>query len=128
MSVAWASGDIVSTTQDVNRFYSALLDGRLVPRALLHEMQQAEAAFPGFTYGLGLGHIEICGQDLWGHIGGVPGYSTYSFTNGQNTHQITISANRGLTLGAAAEDAINTLIVAEFCGGPNPGSRGGSGA
>jgi D-alanyl-D-alanine carboxypeptidase len=116
MSVAWASGDIVSTAHDLNRFYSALLGGRLVPRTLLRQMQQTGPAFPGFEYGLGLGHTEMCGQQLWGHVGGVPGYGTYSFTNSRSTRQITISVNRGLTLTQAAEDAINALIAAEFCG------------
>ncbi|MEJ3745616.1 serine hydrolase domain-containing protein [Actinomycetes bacterium KLBMP 9797] len=119
MSVAWASGDIVSTTHDLNRFYSALLGGNLVPRTLLHQMQQTEAAFPGFEYGLGLGYIEMCGQQVWGHVGGVPGYGTYSFISPQNARQITISVNRGLTLNQAAEDAINAIIANQFCGHPS---------
>ncbi|MCO6010166.1 beta-lactamase family protein [Actinoallomurus purpureus] len=118
MSVAWASGDIVSTTHDLNLFYSALLDGRLVPPTLLRQMQQSEPAFPGFEYGLGLGHTEMCGQQVWGHVGGVPGYGTYSFTSPQSARQITISVNRSLTLNPAAGDEINALIADEFCGDP----------
>ncbi|MEV5750158.1 serine hydrolase domain-containing protein [Actinoallomurus sp. NPDC052308] len=118
MSVAWASGDIVSTTHDLNLFYSALLDGRLLPSTLLRQMQQYEPAFPGFDYGLGLGHTEMCGQQIWGHVGGVPGYGTYSFTSPQSARQITISVNRSLTLSPAAEKEINALIADEFCGDP----------
>lgn len=118
MSVAWASGDLVSTTHDLNLFYSALLDGRLLPPDLLRQMQQSAPAFPGFEYGLGLGHTEMCGQQLWGHVGGVPGYGTYSFTSQQSARQITISVNRSLTLTPAAEDEINALIADEFCGDP----------
>jgi D-alanyl-D-alanine carboxypeptidase len=118
MSVAWASGDIVSTTHDLNLFYSALLGGRLVPPVLLRQMQQTEPAFPGFEYGLGLGHTEMCGRQVWGHRGGVPGYGTYSFTSPQGARQITISVNRGLTLSPAAEEEINALIADEFCGDP----------
>lgn len=118
MSVAWASGNIVSTTHDVNLFYSALLDGRLLPPTLLRQMQQSEPAFPGFEYGLGLGHTEMCGQQVWGHVGGVPGYGTYSFTSPQSARQITISVNRSLTLSPAAGDEINALIADEFCGDP----------
>ncbi|MGI5233704.1 serine hydrolase domain-containing protein [Actinoallomurus sp. CA-142502] len=118
MSVAWASGDIVSTTHDLNLFYSALLGGRLVPPTLLRQMQRSEPAFPGFEYGLGLGHTEMCGRQVWGHVGGVPGYGTYSFTSPQSARQITISVNRSLTLSPAAEDEINALIADEFCGDP----------
>jgi D-alanyl-D-alanine carboxypeptidase len=109
-SIAWASGDMVSTTDDLNRFYSALFDGRLVPPSLLRQMQQTEAAFPGFEYGLGLGYTDRCGQELWGHVGVVPVCGTYSFINPRSTRQITVSVNRSLTLSTAAEDAINTLI------------------
>jgi D-alanyl-D-alanine carboxypeptidase len=119
MSVAWASGDIVSDTHDVNLFYSALLDGRLVPPTLLRQMRQTEPAFPGFEYGLGLGHTEICGRQIWGHVGGVPGYGTYSFNSSPpSARQITISVNRSLTMSPAAEGEINTLIADEFCGDP----------
>ena len=122
MSVAWASGDIVSTLHDVNLFYAALLGGRLLPPTLLRQMQQSEPAFPGFEYGLGLGHTEMCGQQIWGHQGGVPGYGTYSFTSPESGRQITISVNRSLTLGSAAETEISTLIADEFCGAPqSPG-------
>jgi D-alanyl-D-alanine carboxypeptidase len=81
-------------------------------------MQQSAPAFPGFEYGLGLGHTEMCGQQVWGHVGGVPGYGTYSFTSPQSRRQITISVNRSLTLSPAAEDEINALIADEFCGDP----------
>ncbi|MEV0407446.1 serine hydrolase domain-containing protein [Actinoallomurus sp. NPDC050550] len=118
MSAAWASGDIVSTTHDVNLFYSALLGGRLVPPTLLRQMKQSEPAFPGFGYGLGLGYTEMCGRQIWGHQGGVPGYGTYSFTSPQGPRQITISVNRSLKLSPAAGKEINTLIADEFCGDP----------
>jgi D-alanyl-D-alanine carboxypeptidase len=118
MSVTWASGDIVSTTHDLNRFYSALLGGQLIPRPLIRQMQQTEPAFPGFEYGLGLGYTEMCSQQVWGHVGGVPGYGTYSFTSPHGGRQITISVNRGLTLSQAAKDAINALIANEFCADP----------
>jgi D-alanyl-D-alanine carboxypeptidase len=120
MSVAWASGSIVSTAADVNRFYAALLEGRLLPARLLAQMEHSRPAFPGFGYGLGLGHAVMCGQQVWGHVGGVPGFSTYSFTSPRTKRQITVSVNRGLTLGDAAENAIMALVATEFCGDAAP--------
>jgi D-alanyl-D-alanine carboxypeptidase len=117
MSAAWASGDIVSTTGDLNRFYAALLGGKLLPANLLRQMKRSKPAFPGFEYGLGLGHAVMCGQQVWGHVGGVPGYGTYTFTSPRTARQITVSVNRSLTLSTSAENAINTLVAAEFCGG-----------
>ncbi|UPK74443.1 beta-lactamase family protein [Nocardioidaceae bacterium SCSIO 66511] len=116
MSAAWASGDLVSTTADVNRFYDALLDGRLLSRKMLHAMKQSGPAFPGFGYGLGLGHLQKCGQQIWGHVGGVPGYNTFAFTNDSTKRQITIMVNRSFTLDDEASDAALALVAAEFCG------------
>ncbi|MFJ3407313.1 serine hydrolase domain-containing protein [Promicromonospora sp. NPDC090134] len=116
MSVAWASGDLVSTVGDVNRFYAALLGGRLLPDPLLREMRQTLPAFPGFDYGLGLGRTEFCGQEVWGHVGGVPGYGTYSFTSARSGRQVTVVVNQGLTQNMAAEDAAYALVALEFCG------------
>jgi D-alanyl-D-alanine carboxypeptidase len=47
-----AAGELISTTTDLNRFFAALLDGRLLPPRLLHTM--TTPAIPGARYGLGL--------------------------------------------------------------------------
>jgi D-alanyl-D-alanine carboxypeptidase len=116
MTVSWTTGAIVSTAVDVNRFYRALLTGELLPAGQLAEMQQTVPAFPGFEYGLGLAGGELCGQQIWGHVGGVPGYTTYSFTRSDGERQITIAVNRSFTLDPAAHEAITTMLVTEFCG------------
>jgi D-alanyl-D-alanine carboxypeptidase len=118
MTVSWSTGAIVSTAPDANRFYRALLTGQLLPAEQLAEMQQTVPAFPGFEYGLGLAGGEVCGQRIWGHVGGVPGYTTYSFTRSDGHRQITIAVNSSFTLDPAAEQAITTLLVTEFCGQP----------
>jgi D-alanyl-D-alanine carboxypeptidase len=118
MTVSWTTGAIVSTAVDVNRFYRALLTGELLPAAQLRQMQQTIPAFEGFGYGLGLAGGKPCGQWIWGHVGGVPGYTTYSFTSSDAKRQITITVNRSLTLDPAAEKAINTMVFTEFCSSP----------
>ena len=55
----WAAGAIVSTDEDVARFFRALLSGRLMARGCCAQMQRAHAQehqvdFPGQRYGLGL--------------------------------------------------------------------------
>ena len=55
---AWAAGAIVSTDEDVARFFRALLSGRVIGPRLLEKMQQGrlehQVDFPGQRYGLGL--------------------------------------------------------------------------
>ncbi len=116
MSVAAHSGDLASTVHDMNRFYAQLLGGHLLPPRLLRQMKSGRPAFPGFEYGLGLGQTEMCGQQVWGHVGSVPGYGTHSFTSTDGGRQITVSVSRGLTLDTDSANAINQLVATEFCG------------
>ncbi|MED7952079.1 serine hydrolase [Streptomyces sp. BE20] len=82
-SWGWAAGQMVSTGSDLNRFFGALLAGRLLPPALLAQMRTtvpAEETFgPGARYGLGLVSRPLpCGGLSWGHGGSFPGYETRS--------------------------------------------------
>ncbi|MGP3637871.1 serine hydrolase domain-containing protein [Streptomyces sp. 24-1644] len=80
-SWAWAAGQIVSTNSDLNRFFTALLAGRLLPKAQLDQMRTTVPAsypFPaGARYGLGLVSTPLsCGGVYWGHGGSMTGYET----------------------------------------------------
>jgi D-alanyl-D-alanine carboxypeptidase len=69
-SWAWATGNMVSTVEDVARFYRALLRGRLLPARLLRAMQTTVDTGTGLRYGLGLAALELpCGGTVWGHEG-----------------------------------------------------------
>ncbi|MGW4378294.1 serine hydrolase domain-containing protein [Kitasatospora sp. NPDC004531] len=77
-SMAWASGDVVSTNTDLNTFFGALLAGRLLPAAQLAEMRStvpADLIGPGVRYGLGLESKPLtCGGLVWGHGGTAPAH------------------------------------------------------
>ncbi|MFF5564821.1 serine hydrolase domain-containing protein [Streptomyces sp. NPDC012623] len=79
-SWGWAAGAMVSTNSDMNRFFTALLDGRLLKPAQLAEMKTtvpAEDLAPGARYGLGLMRKPLsCGGVYWGHGGDIHGYET----------------------------------------------------
>lgn len=80
-SWAWAAGQMVSTNSDLNRFFTALLAGRLLPKAQLDQMRTTIPAgypFPvGARYGLGLVSTPLsCGGVYWGHGGSMTGYET----------------------------------------------------
>jgi D-alanyl-D-alanine carboxypeptidase len=81
LNPAWglAAGGIVSTPDDLDRFFRALVTGRLLPPAELAEMETTIATPPGgwIRYGLGLGWQSLpCGGGYWTHDGDVPGAST----------------------------------------------------
>jgi D-alanyl-D-alanine carboxypeptidase len=80
-SFFWASGALVSNVDDLDRFYDALFDGRLLPRRLLAEMlTPVDTGAPGVGYGLGLEVYTLpCGAVVAGHTGALPGYNSGSF-------------------------------------------------
>lgn len=92
-SWAWAAGAIVSTPQDWDRFLRALLSGRLLPAAQLAEMRTtvADPASNGTgRYGLGLmQYTNSCGT-VWGHTGGVPGYSSQNYADATGRRTMTV--------------------------------------
>nr|WP_305790173.1 serine hydrolase domain-containing protein [Actinoplanes lichenis] len=78
-SWGWAAGQMVATPSDLNAFFGALLDGKLLPPAQLAEMKRTvpAAMWPGARYGLGLVSTPLsCGGLAWGHGGDIPGYET----------------------------------------------------
>ncbi|MET9882982.1 serine hydrolase domain-containing protein [Streptomyces sp. NPDC006430] len=116
-SWGWAAGQMISTSSDLNRFFSALLAGRLLPAAQLAQMRStvpAEATFgPGARYGLGLVSRPLpCGGLSWGHGGSFPGYETRGgatddgrATNVAVTMQLTDEAGR-MNLDRAVDTAL----------------------
>lgn len=84
------SGGMVSTVQDLNTFYSALLQGKLLKPAMLKEMQTTGVA--GF-YGLGLWiWNDTCTNDFaYGHAGDILGYGTVSMTSADGNRQVTVA-------------------------------------
>ncbi|MEV4439972.1 serine hydrolase domain-containing protein [Streptomyces sp. NPDC049577] len=80
-SWGWAAGQMISTNSDLNRFFTALLAGRLLPAAQLAQMRTTVPAghpfAPGARYGLGLVSTPLsCGGVSWGHGGSTTGYET----------------------------------------------------
>jgi D-alanyl-D-alanine carboxypeptidase len=90
MSWAWLAGELVSTTEDLNDFFDALLGGRLLPADLLAQMRTTVPFDPAVPeaggYGLGLYWLPTpCGQ-AWGHDGGVIGQITVSLHHANGRH------------------------------------------
>ena len=116
-SFFWASGALVSNVDDLNRFYDALFDGRLLPRRLLAGMQTpVDTGAPGVGYGLGLEIYTLpCGATVAGHTGALPGYNSGSFRLLGDDKDARVVAN--LHPAPDALYAVFTAALVElFCG------------
>ena len=79
-SLPWAAGAMVSTPSELNTFFQAVFDGRLLTQASIDEMKKGvDTGSGGMVYGLGLfGTPLSCGGTSWGHGGGIFGYETHN--------------------------------------------------
>ena len=75
---AWAAGAMISTPSELNTFFQAVFDGRLLTQASIQEMKKGvDIGSGGRVYGLGLiGTPLSCGGTAWGHGGDIAGYHT----------------------------------------------------
>jgi D-alanyl-D-alanine carboxypeptidase len=111
-SVFGASGEMISTASDLNRFFAALLGGRLLPRRLLDEMKTPGTK--GGSYGLGLSwHDTACGIRVYGNDGDALAYQAYSFSAADTRHQITVAVTPDFT--NSPDAAVNALMDKAIC-------------
>jgi D-alanyl-D-alanine carboxypeptidase len=109
--VAGAAGELVSTLADLDRFYSALLGGRLLPPRRLREMLDTRAAHG--SYGMGLFPVKLpCGTTVWGHNGRISGSYVRSAATLDGRRVLTFRVNTDGVTDPALEPA---LLAAEFC-------------
>ena len=75
---AWAAGAMISTPSELNTFFQAVFDGRLLTQSSIDEMKKGvDTDKAGVVYGLGLiGRSLSCGGTAWGHGGDIAGYHT----------------------------------------------------
>ncbi|MFE7772889.1 serine hydrolase domain-containing protein [Streptomyces sp. NPDC057445] len=112
-SGAGAAGEMISTTGDLNRFYRALLTGKLLPEKQLGKMTTTVPVgkeAPNHRYGLGLMAQKLsCGKEVWGHSGGIHGSSSEAVTTADGRHALALNFNSDWAGDSAA------VIEAEFC-------------
>ncbi|WP_455361845.1 serine hydrolase domain-containing protein [Streptomyces sp. SYSU K21746] len=133
MSWTGTGAALVSTMDDLSRFYAKLLDGKIVNRRSLAEMQRTipVIALDGTTiqYGLGLHKVDIpgCGT-FWGHDGTVWGAGTMSLTRADGRRQMSVAVNlqrwnepdsSGKPQHHPIDDALKTLYREAMCGDAN---------
>ncbi|MGW1505209.1 serine hydrolase domain-containing protein [Streptomyces mirabilis] len=118
-TVSWAqsAGAIISSTQDLDTFFSALMSGQLMSAAQLAQMQQWTTVNSTQGYGLGLRRRDLsCGISVYGHTGTVQGYYTYAFASKDGKRSVTALANTSNNV-----NVLNTMartLESAFCGKP----------
>ncbi|MFJ9697033.1 serine hydrolase domain-containing protein [Kitasatospora sp. NPDC101183] len=115
-AAAWAAGAMVSTNADVNRFFTALLSGRLLPPAQLAQMRTTvPIGTSGAGYGLGLiSRLLSCGGVYWGHGGDIPGYETRGGAT-EDGRAVNVAVTT-VPPDAAGTARVEAAVDAAFCG------------
>ncbi|ALG05989.1 serine hydrolase domain-containing protein [Kibdelosporangium phytohabitans] len=95
-SVIGAAGEIISTTEDLTKFFEALLGGKLLSRETTTQMRATVPTNPGtpqWRDGLGVFSTELsCGVKVWGHDGGALGFQTF-VARSDDGRQMVLSVN-----------------------------------
>ena len=111
----WAAGAIVSTADDLQRFFAALLRGRVVSSALLGEMQTLIPA-GRLRYGLGIATVPTTCGLAWGHSGNVQGTIAVAWNTMDVARQLVLVVNT-YPLSSELDAAVRQVQNAAFCGG-----------
>jgi D-alanyl-D-alanine carboxypeptidase len=110
-SLAWAAGNLTSDLGDLERFFRALLGGRLLPSRLLAEMTTPIDTGQGFGYGLGLAVIDTPSGRLIGHDGAIPGFLNIVLSTEDGRRQLGVMMNEEFATPAVYE-AFDQALVA----------------
>ncbi|CAG7649332.1 D-aminopeptidase [Paenibacillus solanacearum] len=101
-SFTWAAGQIISTTNDLNVFMTALFRGEVVPKNELEHMftvpdvpvWSKDGADAGqATMSMGMMRTEINGMTFWGKTGARPGYANGMFATRDLQRKVVYSVN-----------------------------------
>ncbi|WP_418958622.1 serine hydrolase domain-containing protein [Streptomyces tritici] len=108
---AGAAGELVSTLDDLSRFYSALLGGRLLPPAQLRELLDTSAT--GGRYGMAVQPLRLsCGLTVWGHNGRITGSAVRAAVTADGRRTLVFRVTTDRQVGRGLQRA---LLDSAFC-------------
>ncbi|MBJ8049921.1 beta-lactamase family protein [Bacillus cereus group sp. N18] len=113
-SIGSSAGDMISTADDLNKFFSSLLGGKLLKEQQLKQMLTTVPTGIAETGGYGLGIYETKlpnGVSIWGHSGGIPRFSTFAGGTLGGKHTLAVNLNN---LKADSPDPFKNILLAEF--------------
>ncbi|MDA2809035.1 serine hydrolase [Nocardiopsis sp. RSe5-2] len=119
---SWLStgGDMISSTEDLAVFITALVGGHIVPPELLEEMYTpVSTGIPSMDYGLGV-FVQKTegGATIINHNGGVPGYAAMMSASPDGDTVMTAAVNYvddpEITMAVQGQEAYQKLVKAVF--------------
>ena len=116
----WASGGMVSTPADLNRFVRGYVGGELFDpwtrwqQRRVFEGGRSDPPGPGKnSAGLGIFRYETRCGTVWGHTGNYPGYTQFLAASPDGRRSVTVSANTQLSPVQGAPGVFKALRRAE---------------
>ncbi|WP_433257858.1 serine hydrolase domain-containing protein [Streptosporangium sp. CA-135522] len=121
LSLLAGAGDLISTTQDLQTFFSALMGGKLLPAPLMAEMRKPQGKL-GYGFGLWVQDVgPNCGGIVFQHNGSPPaGYGALMYSSPDGSKTLTASITTGdaaIDLATEYQKLTQRLIKEVFCGG-----------
>lgn len=116
---AWAAGDLVSTTADLERFTRALFAGRVVRGPLLEAMftlpkvRDAKSGDPA-AYSVGLSMKRLGGREVWGKTGGRWGFNAAVASTRDGARTLVYAVNSTDAKGEDMNPTALGLMVAAY--------------
>ena len=121
----WTAGGMISTAPELATVYAAVLSARLVPPPQLQQMKATiPTTMPGVRDGLGIQQrVGPCGNRVWYHTGGVPGYTTVAVAEdgGERTGMLLIPSDVESEARHAATQRLFEAILCAMDEKPAPG-------
>jgi D-alanyl-D-alanine carboxypeptidase len=117
-----AAGEMISTTEDGNRFLQALLGGEVLAPEQLAEMQRTvpappfEEHFPGARYGLGIMFMPNSCGGYWSHGGDIHGFMTRNGVTPDGSRSVVVSINTDSLDPGPGPDPTLGLVDHALCG------------
>lgn len=124
MTMAGASGALVTSTADLSRFFVALMRGELLESTQLREMLKTVPVREGAAYGLGLRYEELpCRprEGYWSHDGTALGYETLTGVLADGSRSVVASVTTtdalygGTRFDEKAERSMDALVRHALC-------------
>ncbi|WP_067456565.1 serine hydrolase domain-containing protein [Actinomadura macra] len=130
MSWVATAGALVSTMDDLNSFYRALLTGGLISRLSLAQMQQTVPVSDAdgnviMKYGLGIYSLSLPCGTYWGHDGAVFGAGAQALSSADGRRQVSFAFNLmkyqrldadGAPLPDPIDSALGAHAIQALCG------------
>jgi D-alanyl-D-alanine carboxypeptidase len=108
LSAAWTAGGLVSTAGDLAQWANALYSGQVINRTSLDKMLTFRTGSDGLAYGLGAFRFPYYSQPLYGHTGGLLGYSSWIFSAPDDSLSVSILVNSY----TVADNGMNNIGIA----------------